>query len=700
MSLTKVGRLLPLSVRAAVLLTAIALAAAGAPADAAKQLQPQTPVSIGRGYYAILPNKLLLAGHLRSDWKDARLSWAKLSGPGEVSIERPNAVTTWAITEKPGQYVFQLTATLAGREPFTGTTRVNVYPPGAYTGNPILPGMFPDPHVMFDKGKFYIYATSMENDAGSYGRASVWISDDFIHWEMRLTNWPEYGRFGGDIWAPDIIRKGDKYYQFITRSGGYDTWVAVADSPTGPWQNLREDNTAIVSGGGNAGRIVAAYNMDAQPFIDDDGQAYMYWGWAEAMAAKLTPDLKNIDGDVHFLKGTKWLPNGGELPQWLSVDLGESMLVTKVLSSPEFKHVAYGYMLEVSEDGKNWNLFADRSANRTILPGEGYLDEGRATVRHVRITFNYCGGHWAGLYNFAVYSGDKLVSLRKPVTASSVRGKGSEPENAVDLSNGPALADFVEGSYMIKHNGTYYLLYSSGVLHDGSYCVRYGMAKHPFGPFTTPPNHTILKMNDEQTTRGPGHNSVLKFNGRHYIVYHQHNQPHEGGALVFRQTCADLLEFNPDGTIKPVTPTQTGVGPLQKPVPARQDFARGCYATASSVKSGYYVPEYALDHNNASLWRAEDNTYPQSLTVDLGEIRSFSQIESTFEYPTLSYKYLIETSEDGTQWKIHTDKRANFPVAVSPHKDAGETRARFVRITLIACQRPENGAGLYSFQVF
>jgi hypothetical protein len=207
-------------------------------------------------------------------------------------------------------------------------------------------------------------------------------------------------------------------------------------------------------------------------------------------------------------------------------------------------------------------------------------------------------------------------------------------------------------------------------------------------------------MNDEQTTRGPGHNSVLKFNGRHYIVYHQHNQPHEGGALVFRQTCADLLEFNPDGTIKPVTPTQTGVGPLQKPVPARQDFARGCYATASSVKSGYYVPEYALDHNNASLWRAEDNTYPQSLTVDLGEIRSFSQIESTFEYPTLSYKYLIETSEDGTQWKIHTDKRANFPVAVSPHKDAGETRARFVRITLIACQRPENGAGLYSFQVF
>lgn len=690
------GGLLKTPVLSTVLLTVMGLSAAWVSAVATPQ---PPPAVLGRGYYAILPNKLLLAGQLHPDWKDAKLAWSKLSGPGDARIERPNATTTWATADQPGMYVFRLTATLPGKEPFTETARVNVFPPGAYTGNPILPGMFPDPHVLFDDGRFYIYATSMENDAGSYGRASVWMSEDFINWKMKLTNWPEYGKFGGDIWAPDIIRKGDRYYQFITRSGGYDTWIGVADSPTGPWKNLREDNTAIVSGGGKAGRIVAAYNMDAQPFIDDDGQAYMYWGWSEAMAAKLTPDMKNIDGEVHFLKGTKWLPDGGNLPQWLSVDLGKSMPVTKVISSPEFKHVAYGYKIEISEDGQTWNLFADRSANRTKLPNEGYVDEGGAKGRYVRITFSHCGGHWAGLYNFAVYSDGQLVSLHKAVTTSSVRGKGSEPENAVDLSNGPALADFVEGSYMVKHNGKYYLLYSSGALHDGTYSVRYGMADHPFGPFSTPPNHIILRMNEEQTTRGPGHNSVLKFHGKHYIVYHQHNQPHEGGALVFRQTCADLLEFNADGTIQPVNPTQTGVGPLQKPVPPRIDLAHGRYATASSVKSGYYVPEYALDHNNASLWRAADNTYPQSLTVDLGEVRYFSQIETTFEYPTLSYKYLIETSEDGSTWKPHTDKRAEFPVAVSPHQDVGPARARFVRITLTGCQRPENGGGIYGFRV-
>jgi len=679
---------------------AVAMSILSVTGSVSSAAEPGSPsLDVGRGYYAILPNKILLAGEVSNARPESvRLAWTRESGPGEVKFERPTGKTTWATATTPGRYVFKLRAA-DGSASAEATTMVNVYPPGEYFGNPILPGMFPDPHILFDEGRFHIYATSMENEEGAYGRASVWASDDFVNWEMKLTNWPEYGRFGGDIWAPDIIRKGDRFYQFITRSGGYDTWIAVADQPGGPWRNLREDNTPIVSGGGKAGRIVAAYNMDSQPFIDDDGQAYMYWGWSESMAAKLTPDLKDIDGEVHFLKGTKWLPSGGELPQWLSVDLGASMDITKILSSPEFKHVAYGYKIEVSDDNKDWRLYADRGANRTELPGDGYVDVGKGRGRHVRITFNHCGGNWAGLYNFVVYSGDQIVSLGRTVTASSVRGKGSEPGNAVDVSTGPFIRVFVKGSYMVKDHGTYYLLYSSGALHDGTYCVRYAMAKHPFGPFTTPPNHTILQSNADQTTRGPGHNSVLKFKDRHYIVYHQHNQPHEGAKGVFRQTCADKLEFNVDGTIKPVVPTQTGVGPLQPLVNQGEDLARGKYAHATSVRDASHVPEHALDHNNASLWRAAGNAYPQSLTVDLGGPHEIGRVETSFEYPTLSYTYLIETSADGRQWSVFADKSAGFAPAVSPHRDQGSARAAYVRITILGCQRPENGAGIYEFRI-
>jgi hypothetical protein len=598
-----------------------------------------------------------------------------------------------------GKYVLKLRAS-QGNHTAETTTTVNVHDAPGRFGNPILPGMFPDPHILFDQDTFYFFATSMENESGAYGRASVWKSKDFVNWEMRLTDWPVFGKFGGDIWAPDILKRDGRYYQFITRSGAYDTWVGVADDPQGPWRNLREDNTPIVSGGGKAGRIVAAYNMDSQPFIDDDGQAYMYWGWSEAMAARLTPDLKDIDGEVHFLKGTKWLPKGGELPQWLSVDLGESMRITRTVTCPEFRHVAYGYRIELSEDGQSWKTFTDRSTNRTERAGDGYADQGEGRGRHVRITMNHCSGHWAGLYSFDVFSGDELVSRGKPATASSVRGKGSEPGNAVDTSNGPQLSDFVEGSYMIKRGGTYYLLYSSGALHDGSYSVHYATAKHPFGPFTNPVNNVVLKSNEDLTTKGPGHNSVLKFKNEHYIVYHQHNQPHEGAKGVFRQTCADRLEFSEDGSIRQVVPTQTGVGALLPVVQQGNDVARGKYASATSVRSGNYVPEYALDHNNASLWRAATNTYPQSLTADLGDTYEVGRIETSFEYPTLAYKYAIESSVDGKAWRQFADKTATFPIAASPQTDAGQVKARFVRLTVTGCQRPENGAGIYNLKVF
>ncbi len=684
------------------MLTILAFAAALMTNQTPLPNKDQEPmISMGLGHYAILPNKALLASNVTLGvGQEAACQWRMISGPGKSEFEKPNSPVTWVKIDKPGAYTFELSAT-CGDKTVKDQTKVNVYPKGKYYGNPILPGMFPDPHIFYENGRFYIYATSMEDEKGAYGRASVWTSSDFVNWEMKLTNYPVYGQFGGDIWAPDIMKHNGKYYQFITRSGGYDTWIAVADSPIGPWRNNRDDNTPIVSGGGKAGRIVSAYNMDSNPFIDDDGQAYMYWGWAEPMAAKLTPDLKNIDGEVHFLKGTKWLPSGGELPQWFMVDLGESMPVTRTITSPEFYEVKYGYRIEVSDDGANWTVFADRTANKSESAGrDGYIDRGAVKGRYVRITFTECEGNWAGLYGFRVYNGDKLVSLNKKASASSSRSPGAEPANALDSSDGPNLPDFVEASYMVKRNRTYYLLYSSGALHDGSYSVHYATSKSPLGPFITPKDNVILAMNEEKTTKGPGHNSVLKFKSKYYIVYHQHNQPHRGADGVFRQACADLMEFSADGSIKKVVPTQTGVGPLLPMKPQDKDLARGKYAVATSVEDGYHCAEYALDGNFASKWRAKDNTYPQSLTVDLAGTFEVGRIETSFEYPTLSYKYQIETSLDGLNWSVFCDRTADYQPAVSPWRDTGYAKARFVRITITGCQRPENQAGIYTFRVF
>ena len=84
--------------------------------------------------------------------------------------------------------------------------------------------------------------------------------------------------------------------------------------------------------------------------------------------------------------------------------------------------------------------------------------------------------------------------------------------------------------------------------------------KSPLGPFETPAVDIIAESDPEQGIFGPGHGTVFSPAGTddHYFVYLEYGR---GG--VTRQVCIDRMEFNPDGTIRPVRLTTTGVQPFQ-----------------------------------------------------------------------------------------------------------------------------------------
>lgn len=84
-----------------------------------------------------------------------------------------------------------------------------------------------------------------------------------------------------------------------------------------------------------------------------------------------------------------------------------------------------------------------------------------------------------------------------------------------------------------------------------------------------PFRYIILKKDTSKGIYGTGHNSVLQIPGRDewYMVYHRFNYPKGitmGQAAGYnREVCIDKLEFNEDGTIKPVVPTHEGIRPVQ-----------------------------------------------------------------------------------------------------------------------------------------
>ena len=117
------------------------------------------------------------------------------------------------------------------------------------------------------------------------------------------------------------------------------------------------------------------------------------------------------------------------------------------------------------------------------------------------------------------------------------------------------IAGFREGSVAFKRNGTYYFMYSVNDTRSEDYNVAYGMGTSPLGPFTKAAVNPILEKNTNKGILGTGHHSVLELpNGDYYIAYHRFAIP--GGDGTHREVCLDRLEFNADGTIKPVIPTR------------------------------------------------------------------------------------------------------------------------------------------------
>jgi beta-xylosidase len=126
-------------------------------------------------------------------------------------------------------------------------------------------------------------------------------------------------------------------------------------------------------------------------------------------------------------------------------------------------------------------------------------------------------------------------------------------------------ANYVEGPFVFKRAGKYYLMWSEGGWGGPNYSVAYAIGDTPWGPFERVGK--ILQQ-DPAIATGAGHHSVIPIPGSDtwYIVYHRRPLGTKDGN--HRETCIDEMRFNADGTIQPVKITFEGV--KAKPVPVAE----------------------------------------------------------------------------------------------------------------------------------
>lgn len=107
---------------------------------------------------------------------------------------------------------------------------------------------------------------------------------------------------------------------------------------------------------------------------------------------------------------------------------------------------------------------------------------------------------------------------------------------------------YVEAPYVMKIDGRYHLMYSSGDWAKSSYRVRAAAADDPCGTF----EYYGDVLQGSEIANGPGHNSAFCFHGEWYVAYHRRAAGDSHGN--HRQLCIDRLVIR-DGKLQPVTMT-------------------------------------------------------------------------------------------------------------------------------------------------
>ena len=254
---------------------------------------------------------------------------------------------------------------------------------------------------------------------------------------------------------------------------------------------------------------------------------------------------------------------------------------------------------------------------------------------------------------------------------------------------------WLEGSWMTKHGGTYYLQYAAPGTEYHTYADGVYTASSPRGPFTYAPSSPFSHKPTGFVT-GAGHSATFADKqGRYWhVVTMEISVKHQ----FERRLGLFPAGFDADGVLH----VNTLFGDYPQVVPnQRQDdgvdtqagwmlLSYGKNAQVSSSLDGF-GPEKAFDEDIKTYWSARTLNAGEWLSVDLGKPRrieavqvNFAEHESTAigRAPDLYHQYRLEASLDGKVWSSLADRSGNRKDVPHDYVELpAAVQARYVRLT-------------------
>ncbi|MDP1678081.1 MAG: family 43 glycosylhydrolase [Bacteroidota bacterium] len=279
-------------------------------------------------------------------------------------------------------------------------------------------------------------------------------------------------------------------------------------------------------------------------------------------------------------------------------------------------------------------------------------------------------------------------------------------------SDNTFLNPFIEGAWMNKQNGKYYLQYAAPGTEFSGYGDGVYTGDSPLGPFTYQ-SHNPFAYKPGGFIRGVGHGSTFqdKFGNWWHVgtvpISVKNNFERRLGywpagfdqdSVLFCNTAyGDYPYYYPDTKIENSQSLFTGWMLLNynKPV------------TVSSTLGGY-ESNYAVDENIKTYWSAATGNKGEWFQSDLGAECSVNAIQINYadqnaefmgKQSNIFHQYIVYGSLDGKKWNILIDKRANRKDIPHDYVELkNPVQARFLKIENV--HMPTGKFALSGFRIF
>jgi xylan 1,4-beta-xylosidase len=287
-----------------------------------------------------------------------------------------------------------------------------------------------------------------------------------------------------------------------------------------------------------------------------------------------------------------------------------------------------------------------------------------------------------------------LNPIGKPVDLFNSRKEMYGWERKGDYNNAGE-NPWIEGAWMTKRNGIYYLQYAGPGTEYKSYSDGVYVSNKPLGPFTLA-KHNPASYKPEGFIAGAGHSST--FQDRYGNYWHISTMTISVKHMFERRLGLFPTFFDKDGEMYVYTsfgdfPLQVPTKKITSPDELSPKWMLLSYNKPVEVSSELtdHPKGYAADEEIRTFWSAQTGNKGEWITMDLQRESTVNAIQINYaengtkllgRSPEIYYQYLLEYSSDNKNWKTLADKTQNKTDVPHDYLELEKpVKARYVRLT-------------------